>query len=178
MEQSTKILEVGKKLTKINANNNRVKCKPWQTIKLRCATDKDLEILLKKIGIEKNRKEVTILSPIMIPKFLKELLSVSISLIPTDNPIPKIGPIKGDISMAPITTAVELTFNPIEAITMEKIRIHAVWLLTTIPSFILSIVSGISVPSLISKSWVIKLLNASKNSLKEELSTFFSCSTF
>ena len=33
-----------------------------------------------------------------------------------ENPAPTIGPIKGEISMAPITTAVEFTFNPTEAI--------------------------------------------------------------
>ncbi len=48
------------------------------------------------------------------------------SLIPMENPIPRIGPIKGEISMAPITTAVELTFKPMEAIKIEKTKIHAV----------------------------------------------------
>ena len=40
-----------------------------------------------------------------------------------DKPIPNIGPINGEISMAPTTTAVELTFKPIEAIIIEKTRI-------------------------------------------------------
>ena len=42
-----------------------------------------------------------------------------------DIPKPKIGPINGDINMAPITTAVESAFNPIEATNTAKIKIHA-----------------------------------------------------
>ena len=74
----------------------------------------------------KNIKEELKLSPTMTPKLIRELLKVSISFIPIESPIPKIGPIKGDISMAPITTAGELVFKPIEAIRIEKIRIQAV----------------------------------------------------
>ena len=48
------------------------------------------------------------------------------SLIPIESPTPKIGPIRGEISMAPITTAVELVFRPIEATSIEKIKIQAV----------------------------------------------------
>ena len=51
---------------------------------------------------------------------------VSISLIPIERPIPRIGPISGETSMAPITTAGELMFKPMEAIIIEKTRIHAV----------------------------------------------------
>lgn len=43
-----------------------------------------------------------------------------------DIPIPKIGPINGEINMAPITTAVEFAFNPTDATNMEQIKIHAV----------------------------------------------------
>ena len=45
-----------------------------------------------------------------------------------DKPIPKIGPINGEISIAPITTAVELTFKPIEATKIENTKIQAVCL--------------------------------------------------
>lgn len=44
--------------------------------------------------------------------------------MPKANPAPTIGPIKGEISMAPIITAVELTFNPTQAITMAQARIQ------------------------------------------------------
>ncbi len=78
------------------------------------------------IGIKKNRKEVPILNPIITPKFIKERFKVSISLMPIDKPTPNIGPIRGDISIAPITTAVELIFSPIEAIKIENISTQAV----------------------------------------------------
>ena len=45
------------------------------------------------------------------------------SVVPTAKPTPTIGPIKGEISMAPIITAVEFTFSPILAINIEKIKI-------------------------------------------------------
>lgn len=45
--------------------------------------------------------------------------------MPTPRPIPIIGPISGEMSIAPIITAVELTFNPREANRMAKIRIHS-----------------------------------------------------
>ena len=79
------------------------------------------------IGIKKNRNEVNKLNPTITPKFINERLKVSISLIPIDNPTPKIGPNNGDISIAPITTAGELIFNPTEAIITEKINTQAVW---------------------------------------------------
>ena len=41
--------------------------------------------------------------------------------MPTAKPIPLIGPIKGEMSMAPIITAVELTFKPNEAMKTAKI---------------------------------------------------------
>jgi hypothetical protein len=48
------------------------------------------------------------------------------SFVANENPSPKIGPISGEISMAPMTTAVELAFSPIEAMNMELIKIHEV----------------------------------------------------
>jgi len=62
-------------------------------------------------------------------------------------PIPKIGPIKGDISMAPITTAVEFAFNPIEATKTAKTRIQAVAPLNGISAIIAEIVASWSVSS-------------------------------
>ena len=55
---------------------------------------------------------------------LKDFISVLQSFVPMDKPIPIIGPINGEISIAPIITAVELVFKPILAIMMENIKIQ------------------------------------------------------
>ena len=65
---------------------------------------------------------------------------MSISFIAIDKPTPKIGPIKGEINIAPITTGIELVFSPIEATKIEQIRIQAVAPLNWILAFISSIV--------------------------------------
>ena len=57
-------------------------------------------------------------------------------------PIPIIGPIRGEISIAPIITAVELTFRPIEARNMAANKIHNVLPENEIPismSFFISV---------------------------------------
>jgi hypothetical protein len=64
-----------------------------------------------------------------------------------DNPIPRIGPISGDMSMAPMITAIEFTFKPIDAIKMENINIQAGAPLKEISRFIPAIVASISAPS-------------------------------
>jgi len=46
------------------------------------------------------------------------------SFTPSPSPIPIIGPMRGEISMAPIITAVEFTFSPTDAMIMENARIH------------------------------------------------------
>jgi hypothetical protein len=51
--------------------------------------------------------------------------------------------------MAPMITAVEFTFKPMDAIKMEKMRIHAVGPLKPISRFIPAIVDSMSVPSVI-----------------------------
>ena len=66
--------------------------------------------------------EVNKATPAAIPKLLNYLFSKVKSFVPTDKPIPKMGPIKGEINIAPITTAVLFTFNPIEAIKIEHIN--------------------------------------------------------
>ena len=53
--------------------------------------------------------------------------------------------------MAPITTAVEFAFNPIDATKTAKIKIQAVAPLKVISAFIASIVASWSVSSLKSK---------------------------
>ena len=47
------------------------------------------------------------------------------SLIPNERPIPKIGPISGDMSMAPMMTGIELMLSPMDAMIIENARIHA-----------------------------------------------------
>ena len=53
----------------------------------------------------KKRKAVSTLSTTMTAKFFRERLRVKMSLMAMDMPIPRIGPIRGEISMAPMTTA-------------------------------------------------------------------------
>lgn len=64
--------------------------------------------------------------PIMeaMNRFLPALFNSGRSLMPTARPIPRIGPISGDMSMAPMMTAVELMFSPSEAMNIAKMRIH------------------------------------------------------
>ena len=87
------------------------------------------------MGILKNINEVTKLNPIITPRFIKDRFKVSTSFIAIDKPILRIGPIKGDISMAPITTAGELTLRPMEAINIEKTSTQAVCPFIEILSF-------------------------------------------
>ena len=42
---------------------------------------------------------------------------------------------RGDMSMAPMMTAVELTFSPSEAMRMANIKIHRLVPLNTLPAF-------------------------------------------
>ena len=59
-------------------------------------------------------------------KLIKDFLRVSMSLVAIDRPTPRIGPIKGEINIAPITTAGEFAFKPTEQTNIEHIKIHAV----------------------------------------------------
>jgi len=56
------------------------------------------------------------------PKFFKDLISSSSSLVPNAKPVPRIGPISGAISMAPIITAGEFKLRPMDAMKIEQIR--------------------------------------------------------
>ena len=75
-----------------------------------------------------------------------------------DIPIPRMGPINGEINMAPITTAVESAFKPTEATKIEQIKIQAVAPLKEISPFIAAIVASLSVSSLKSRSSLKKVL--------------------
>ena len=74
----------------------------------------------------KKRKAVMTLNKTITPKFSNDRRSVAKSLIAKDTPTPKTGPMRGAINIAPITTAVELAFNPMEARKMEQINTQAV----------------------------------------------------
>ena len=76
---------------------------------------------------------------------IKDFLSVSISLIAIDIPRPSIGPINGEINMAPITTGIEFAFSPTEATKIEHIKIQAVAPLIEISCFIELMVESLSV---------------------------------
>ncbi len=53
-----------------------------------------------------------------------DFFSRSKSLMPSEKPTPIMGPMMGDMSMAPIITAAELTFRPSDAIIVAKISTH------------------------------------------------------
>ena len=73
--------------------------------------------------------------------------------------------------MAPITTAVELAFNPIEAIKMEQIKIHEVCPLNGISAIIESLVACISVLVRMLRSSLKKLLRISNSPFADCLSS-------
>ena len=62
--------------------------------------------------------------------------------MPTASPMPMIGPISGDMSMAPIITAVEFTLSPSDAMNIAKTRTHSVAPWNDTPALILRIVSS------------------------------------
>ena len=55
-------------------------------------------------------------------KLRSDFLSSWKSLMPSDRPMPMIGPISGETNMAPIMTAVELTFSPSDAMNVAQIN--------------------------------------------------------
>ena len=69
-------------------------------------------------------QEASRLIPTIIKRFRKAFPIRLVSLIPRPRPTPTIGPIRGDISIAPIITAVELMLRPTDAIMMENARIQ------------------------------------------------------
>ena len=68
--------------------------------------------------------EVTKLMATMIRKLRNDRLSNSSSNVPMESPTPKMGPIIGEINMAPIITGIELTFSPTEAITIATNKMY------------------------------------------------------
>ena len=96
---------------------------------------------LKKIN-EANKLATTI-----IPKFLREVISALKSLEESAYPIPLIGPINGEISIAPMMTAVELLISPIEATMIEQIKIQILMALKEISFLISTMVFSLSTTS-------------------------------
>ena len=75
--------------------------------------------------IRKYRSDTTILIETMMRRFLPACFIRLISLMPRPSPRPNIGPIKGEMSMAPIMTGMELIFRPTDAMMIATARIHA-----------------------------------------------------
>ena len=68
--------------------------------------------------------EASMLTQVIISRFLRDLFASSVLLVPKERPIPIIGPIIGDMSIAPITTGMELVLRPTLAMMVAKKRIH------------------------------------------------------
>lgn len=81
------------------------------------------------------------LKTVAVTKLRKDFLIRSKSEIPNPNPKPIIGPIRGEISIAPMITAVEFIFKPREATKTAKINTQRLVPLNSTPFRIVSIVS-------------------------------------
>ena len=78
---------------------------------------------------------------VAVAKLRKARLISSKSNVPKPRPKPMMGPISGDINIAPIITAVEFMFKPNEAINVAKMSTHRFVPLNSTPRLIDSIVS-------------------------------------
>lgn len=67
---------------------------------------------------------MAMLNRVAISRFLNDFLIKGKSYCAVPSPTPRIGPISGEMSIAPMITAVELTFKPIEAMSVAKIKVH------------------------------------------------------
>ena len=66
-------------------------------------------------------------------KFLKESLTREVSLIPTPRPKPRIGPITGEMSIAPMITGMELRLRPTAAMMIAQKRMNTLGPRNAIP---------------------------------------------
>ena len=73
----------------------------------------------------KNRQAVRMLSRVATARWVKALRSRSRSLVPMASPMAMMGPMRGEMSMAPMMTAVEFTLSPREAMKVAKMRIQS-----------------------------------------------------
>ena len=62
---------------------------------------------------------------VAMSKFLPPFFTSSKSLVAIPRPIPIIGPMSGEINIAPIITAVEFTLSPTDAIMIAKISVQS-----------------------------------------------------
>ena len=72
----------------------------------------------------KYRHEVATLKSVAMNRLRNERFISSKSWMPTARPMPMMGPMSGEMSMAPIITAVELTLRPSEAMKMATMRMR------------------------------------------------------
>ena len=91
--------------------------------------------------------------PTITKKFKKEFFRVSISLVAMEKPSPRIGPNRGEINIAPITTGVESAFKPTDAISIEQISIQAV-----VPFMDISALIEFTVEFLSTSLWKLNIL--------------------
>ena len=96
---------------------------------------------------------VRILKTTITKKFKKEFFRVSISLVAMEKPSPRIGPNRGEINIAPITTGVESAFKPTDAISIEQISIQAV-----VPFMDISALIEFTVEFLSTSLWKLSIL--------------------
>ena len=73
--------------------------------------------------IRKNTVEAATEMAAAMSKLRPERLSRSKSVMPIARPMPMMGPISGEMSIAPMMTAVELVLRPSEATRMANTRI-------------------------------------------------------
>ena len=106
---------------------------------------------------EKNKNAVKTLKNTITKKFNVDFFKVSISFIAIAKPKPSIGPINGEISIAPITTGMEFAFKPTDATKIEQINIQAVAPCIEISDLIDEIVESLSVCDLKSKIFLKKI---------------------
>ena len=76
------------------------------------------------------------------PKLRAALFSSSRSLMPTARPMPMMGPMSGEMSMAPMMTAVELTLSPSDAMKMAKTSTQRFGPVNVTPCFICKTMSA------------------------------------
>ena len=80
------------------------------------------------------------LNTVATSRFLNERFISGKSYCAAPSPSPRIGPISGEMSIAPMITAVELTFSPIEAMNVAKMSVHSLTPLKATPRLTASIV--------------------------------------
>lgn len=95
--------------------------------------------------------DANILMVTIVNRFNRDDLSSLKSLVPKDSPMPTIGPISGDISMAPMMTGMELTLSPTDAMMMANAKMYTFGPLNVCPLLMDSTAASGSMCSL---SWI------------------------